>query len=160
MVSSIWYYPSRFRRYLLVLPLLCFIFSGCDTEYTTIPDCEVYLRRNIINEGFLTAGAYIYVAEPVLERDILGYGGIIVVYTYDPVEPYCAFDLACPNCVSPTIRISEPDDMLVCTCETCGERYDLFYGNGNPLDGISKVYLKKYSAYIDPGNELYIIVTP
>ena len=51
------------------------------------------------------------------ESEHLGYGGIVVVHGDDTQEPYYAFDIACPNCVSPSIRVSVPDSVtLVCTC--------------------------------------------
>lgn len=140
--------------------LFCSILVGCEPEHTKIPDRAVYLRRNINDEGLLSAGKYLYVTTPTLDSDRLGYAGIIVVYSYDELEPYCSFDLACPNCVSPTIRVGVPSDLLVCTCPECGERYDLFYGLGIPLRGISKVAMKKYTAYIDPFDNRYIKVEP
>ncbi len=143
-----------------IVMMCCLLLLGCQTEQTRIPDCAVYLRRNINNAGLLSPGKYLYVKTPLLDSDRLGFGGLIVIYSYDELEPYCAFDLACPNCVSPSIRISEPNDQLVCTCPECGERYDLFHGLGVPLRGISKVGLKKYTAYIDPFNNFYIIVVP
>ena len=140
----------------LIFPL---ILGSCLTEDSPIPDREVYLRRNIISTNLLSPGSYLYITVPELSSDRLGYGGLIVVYTYDETEPYCAFDVTCPNEATPTIRISEPDDLLICTCETCGERYNLMFGLGTPMDGISKYGLKKYTAYIDPNNDQYIIVT-
>lgn len=143
-----------------VAALLCSVFFSCETEHTKIPDCAVYLRRNINDERLLSPGNFLYVKTPKLSSDRLGYAGIIVVYTYDELEPYCAFDLACPKCVSPNIRVGEPDNMLVCVCPQCGERYNLFYGLGTPLKGISKVGLKKYTVYKDPSNNDYIKVEP
>lgn len=143
-----------------VVVVLCSILVSCETEHTKIPDCAVYLRRNINDEGLLSPGKYLYVKTPTLSSDRLGYAGILVVYSYDALEPYCAFDLACPNCVSPTIRVGVPNDLLVCKCPQCGESYDLMNGLGSPIKHISKVGLKKYTAYIDPYDERYIKVEP
>ena len=132
---------------------------ACETEQDRIPNVPVFLKREINGIKLWSPGNYYYITTPV-GNDRLGYGGLIVAYCYDELEPYCAFDLACPHCVSPTIRVSEPNEMLVCTCPNCGERYDLLYGMGIPLDGISKWPLKEYSAYISPSNSLFIEVTP
>lgn len=120
----------------------------------------VFLKRNISQIDLLSPGKFFYITTPTLSSDRLGYGGLVLAYCYDELEPYCAFDLTCPYCLSPTIKVGEPDSMLVCTCPGCGERYDLFYGMGIPLEGISKWPLKEYSAYISPSNSLYIEVTP
>jgi len=143
-----------------VLVVLCSMLVSCETEHTKIPDRAVYLRRNINDAELLSPGKYLYVITPTLSSDRLGYAGIIVVHSYDALEPYCAFDLACPNCVSPTIRISEPNDLLICNCPQCGESYDLMNGLGYPTKHISKVGLKKYTAYIDPYDDRYIKVEP
>jgi hypothetical protein len=157
---------NRLHRQSLLLVLLLLI--GCNTDETRIPNYEVSLRRNInssksdefLQAGFLKAGDCIYCTTRKLSSDRLGFGGVIVVYTFDPSDPYCAFDLACPNEADASIKIGKPDDMLVCTCEKCGERYNLMFGLGTPMDGISKYPLKKYSAYVDPNDDQYIKVTP
>lgn len=143
-----------------VLALLCSVLSGCEIERTKIPDCPVYLRRDMYVNGLRDPLAFIYVTTSQSNFDRLGYGGIVVVHREDIQEPYCAFDIACPNCVSPSIRVSVPDSMLKCTCLNCGEKYDLFFGIGNPLKRISKVGMKKYSTYEDSGDPRYIIVEP
>lgn len=155
-------YPPVLRVTLIGLTVLCCsVLISCEIEHTKIPDCAVYLRRDIYNEGLLPPSSFLYVTSRKIEIERLGYGGIVVVHRDDPQEPYCAFDLACPNCVSPSIRVGEPDSMtLVCACPECGENYDLFFGLGTPINGISKVGMKKYSAYLDPGNDRYVIVEP
>lgn len=143
---------------LIMLTLLLTV--ACETEKDRIPNMPVFLKRNVNQIDLLSPGKYYYIATPTLSSDRLGFGGLVLAYCYDELEPYCAFDLACPYCATATIQVSEPDSMLVCTCPNCNERYDLFYGMGIPLEGISKWPLKKYSAYIDPSNSLYIVVSP
>lgn len=145
--------------------LLCFLLSGCEIEQTKIPDYPVFLRRNINEIELFEPGDYLYVKPaastpntPVPSSDRLGYGGILLVFCHDALEPYCAFDIACPNCVSPSIRVSEPNDILVSTCPECGEAYDMLHGLGIPTKKISRVGMKKYKVYIDPADERYIIV--
>ncbi len=138
--------------------LLCSVLFSCEIEQTKIPNCDVYLRRNIYNEGLVGPSTFLYVTTPNSNLERLGYGGIVVIHREDLQEPYCAFDIACPNCVSPSIRVSKPDSMtLVSTCPNCGEHYDLFFGIGNPLKRISKVGMKKYTTYSD---DRYIVVEP
>lgn len=139
------------------LALLGFSLCGCESEYTTIPDAAVDLRRSISNYRLYDQGAYLYIDENAYRVDYerYGFGGVIIVHTYDPLDIYCAFDISCPNEKSQTVRISEPDDMMVCTCEGCGERYDLLMGTGFPMDGISNIPLKKYTVSWD---DLYIYV--
>lgn len=140
--------------------LLCSLLLSCEIERTKIPDCAVFLKRNI-NEGLLAIPSFLYVTSTNLEEEYLGYAGIVIVHRGDMEEPYCAFDIACPNCVSPSIRVSKPDSMtLICSCPVCGEHYDLIFGLGNPTKHISKVGMKKYSTNIYPNNERYIIVEP
>lgn len=149
----------RFRNIGLLL-LTTLVTLACETEKDRIPDVPVFLKRSISQIGLLSPGTYYYITTPALSSDRLGYGGLVLAYCYDELEPYCAFDLTCPYCLSLTNKVSEPDSMMVCTCPGCGERYDLFYGMGIPLEGISKWPLKEYSAYINPSNSLYIEVTP
>lgn len=133
---------------------------ACETEQDRIPNVPVFLKRNINQINLLSPGSYYYISQPTLSSDRLGFGGLVVAYCYDELEPFCAFDLACPYCASASIRVSEPDDAMVCTCPNCGERYALFYGLGIPQEGISKWPLKKYTAYISLSNPLYIEVIP
>jgi len=146
----------RSRSLLMMIGILLLI-VGCESKETTIPDRPVYLRRNLVENNLLPVGSYLYVTQPV-GSDKLGFGGIIIVHTYE--DDYCAFDLACPKEQTPSVRIGKPNELLICTCESCGEQYDLMYGLGTPLKGISKVPLKRYSAYIDPFDDQYIVVEP
>jgi nitrite reductase/ring-hydroxylating ferredoxin subunit len=79
----------------------------------------------------------------------LGYGGIVVVHTYE--NKYCAFDMSCPVEAEANVRVYT-DFTGVATCEKCGAEYLLIDGNAFPQKGNSKFTLKKYSVYY---NELY-----
>jgi nitrite reductase/ring-hydroxylating ferredoxin subunit len=142
------------HKHLLLFVLLAGL-SGCDGYVSSIPDMEVYLKRNLTTEKLNTFGAYLYVTEPVLAIDRIGFGGLLIVHAQDNI--FYAVDLACPHEVDPDVRISPPDVMGICKCPTCGEEYDMSYGMGTPRKGISKETLKHYNVSFDDND--YIIVT-
>lgn len=138
---------------LCIFASFCF---SCVPADTGIPDYPVYVKRNIDTEKLVNFGSYLYLKDRQLEKDRIGYGGILVVKAFDGF--YYAFDLCCTNEKDPKILISPPTESLTCTCETCGEVYDMSFGLGVPTKKLSKVPLKRYSTYIDEYN--YLIVSP
>jgi len=73
--------------------------------------------------------------------DHYGYAGVIVyVPILPPItgEPYCAHDLACPNCAKKQLRRQCQMTGMMAVCPECKEQYDLSFGVGNPQQGISK----------------------
>jgi len=135
----------------VVLPAL---FTSCEPVETGIPDCEVYIKRNIDIYKLFDYGSYLYIDKRVIENDRIGYGGIIIVKAFDGL--FYAFDLTCTKEKDNSIIIGKPNEMLVCTCESCGEQYDLSFGGGAPTKSISKLPLKRYSTSIDGLNNIYV----
>ena len=132
------------------------LFISCEPVETGIPDFPVSIKRNIDIYKLVNYGSYLYITEQEVDRDRIGFGGIIVVKAYDGI--YYAFDLACTNEKNSSIIVGRPGETLICTCKTCGEVYDLSFGLGTPTKGLSKLPLKRYNTYIDDYN--YLIVTP
>ena len=132
------------------------LFTSCKPVETGIPDFPVYIRRNIDTYKLINFGSYLYIDQRQLDKDRIGYGGILVVKAFDGF--FYAFDLACTNEKDASILIGKPGETLISTCESCGEQYDLSFGLGIPTKKISKLPLKRYSTAIDEYN--YLIVTP
>lgn len=145
-----------FAGMVLALTIPAFL-TSCESDEPGIPDCAVYIRRNIDTYKLFNYGSYLYINKRELEKDRIGYGGILVIKGALERE-YYAFDIACTNEKDASICIGKPGETLICTCESCGEQYDLNFGNGIPTKKISKLPLKRYSVSIDDYN--YLIVTP
>lgn len=149
-------YKKNLSRKLLLFLSLILLFISCEPVETGIPDFPVYIKRNIDIYKLVNFGSYLYITKQEKDIDRIGFGGIIVVKAYDGI--YYAFDLSCTNEKSSSIIVGRPGETLNCTCETCGEVYDLSFGLGTPTKGLSKLPLKRYNTYIDDYN--YLIVTP
>ena len=132
--------------------------AGCQDYVSSIPDSPVYLKRNIYTDKLSNPGEYLYINAPKLATDRIGYGGILIVHSYDVNDNggYYAFDLACPVEADRNVKIGRPDQGLICKCDSCGEKYDLSLGLGVPLNHISKEGLRRYNAHLDGNN---IIIT-
>ncbi|MDP4277522.1 MAG: hypothetical protein Q8914_07800, partial [Bacteroidota bacterium] len=65
------------------LLLTAFALSDCDSEYTTIPDREVYLRRDIDVIKLNAPGTYKSFTKAELTSDRLGFGGLMVVHAFN-----------------------------------------------------------------------------
>lgn len=87
---------------------------------------------------------YYYDGKFLKARDVTDYYGYAGVIVYVPVippatgEPYCAHDLACPDCAKKQLRRQCQIEGMRAVCPECHEQYDLSFGIGNPLQGISK----------------------
>lgn len=82
-----------------------------------------------------------------LLSDRVGYGGILVITGLD--AKYHAFDLSCPVECRRDIRVEV--DGLFAVCPMCGEKYDIFYGIGNPTQGIAHETLRRYTCLYTNG---------
>lgn len=142
------------RTLILSTVLLVIILMACDGYISSIPDREVYFKRNINTENLSPFGAYLYVTDRLFEVDRVGFGGLLIYHAQDNV--YYAVDLACPKEVSPTVRISPPDDLGMCECDSCGEIYDMTFGQGTPTKGISKEALRHYTVSFDENDFIFI----
>ena len=131
--------------------VLIFILSlqNCDTTYrSSIPSAPVYIELNLNYEDadlipiqaakFFTRGQNINLAV-----ESAGYGGVLVYHALD--NNYYAFDAACPHEASPSVIVRMDDDNIHATCRKCQSRYDLSYGNANPVSGPSREALRRYT---------------
>jgi hypothetical protein len=146
---------SRRNDVALLLSLFLVLFmTGCNVHDTSIPERQVYLRRNIITENLTAFGSYLYVDKPKFATDRIGFGGIIIIHAND--ANYYAFELACPVEINEKILIGKPDALLKCKCSICGEIYNLDFGLGVPLNKISKEGLRRYNVSIDDYNNITV----
>ncbi|MDR2533835.1 MAG: (2Fe-2S)-binding protein [Tannerellaceae bacterium] len=129
------------------------ILASCETTYrSSIPAAPVYIEINLDFEDadllpiqaskLFTRGQNINLA---VER--AGYGGVLVYHALD--NNYYAFDAACPNEADPSATVQVDADRLHAVCRKCDSRYDLSYGNGNPVSGPSREQLKRYRAALN-----------
>jgi hypothetical protein len=137
--------------------LLAFLmgFSGCRDNESSIPDMPVYLMRDINVAGLRDPGTYLYVSTPKLATDRIGYGGLLIVHSSNVLngsDGFCAFDLSCPVEHKWDVRIRKPDQNLICVCDSCGEKYDLKFGDGTPTNNISREPLRRYNVRVDYEN--------
>ncbi len=141
------------KKKFALLPILFVLMAGCTGYVSSIPDREVYFKRNINTENLTPFGAYMYVTT-VRGIDRIGFGGLLIYHAQDNV--FYAVDLACPKEVTYNIRISPPDDLGMCKCETCGEVYDMTFGQGSPTKGIAKEPLRHYTVSFDENDYIFI----
>lgn len=142
------------KKSFALLTILFALMSGCTGYVSSIPDREVSFKRSINTENLTPFGAYMYVTAPVYGVDRIGFGGLLIYHAQDNV--FYAVDLACPKEVTYNIRISPPDDLGMCKCETCGEVYDMTFGQGSPTKGISKEPLRHYTVSFDENDFIFI----
>lgn len=138
-----------------LLSLLCLAASaalclaGCDSvSDTRIPYADVHLTFHTVADWNVhgvkgdAADYCIYVRSPKFttpanfpytDLDRTGYGGILLVT--DVVGECVAYDLACPYCVRPEVRLTVPAGELYAGCSTCGSTFDIFTNHGNPRTG-------------------------
>ncbi len=146
---------SLFLCFALIMAIMPSFFCSCVEEERPIPYRDVFIRRNIDIYKIVNYGSYLYIDKRELERDRIGYGGILVLKAMDGF--YYAFDLACTKEKDASIKIGKPNAALVCKCPVCSEEYDLSFGLGVPSKGISKLPLQRYNVSIDEYN--YLIIT-
>ncbi len=142
------------KKMFALLTILFVLMAGCTGYVSSIPDREVYFKRSINTENLTPFGAYMYVTAPVFSVDRIGFGGLLIYHAQDNV--FYAVDLACPKEVTYNIRISPPDDLGMCKCVTCGEVYDMTFGQGSPTKGISKEPLRHYTVTFDENDFIFI----
>lgn len=139
---------------LLPILLLAWSMAGCEGYVSSIPDQPVYFKRNLNTSNLSPFGSYLYITAPELASDRIGFGGLLVYHAQDNV--YYAVDLSCPKEVNPKVRIGKPSDAGMCRCDSCGEIYDMSFGQGIPTKGISKEPLRHYTVNIDENDYIFI----
>ena len=127
---------------ILLLPLWC----SCGRYQSPVPDFPVHLERDLNTLNCLFPGDYWMLTSPHYAVDATGYAGVLLVKGFDGA--YYAFDLCCPVEASQAVRVGKPDEVLCVSCPKCGETYDLGFGQGTPMNGISEYPLKRYTVYL------------
>ncbi len=133
------------KKYVCVLCLFLGLFSCNDPEQlSSIPNYTVFLERNLNLEAqeLLAQGGSKAFVIPIKQTDAFGYGGIIVYHSSFNWGEFYAYDMACPNEVSRTVRVYP--DMIQAKCEKCGSIFSL--ETGNCVAGEAKEGLKIYQA--------------
>ncbi|MDR1592291.1 MAG: hypothetical protein LBS16_05350 [Prevotellaceae bacterium] len=119
--------------------------TGCNgVGKHPIPDVPVYLDINITRDApeLNALGGYKEFIEPTNINQALGYGGIIIIRTFE--DAMCAFDLSCPHEASPTVRLI-PDNVGQARCSVCQTVFNIGYGTGFAVSGIARFPLKQYA---------------
>jgi hypothetical protein len=113
----------------VVLALAC-----DDNSESIIPSYRVYLDLNLNFYTVLkTPGGYQAITERPNASSYIGYGGVLVVCTYD--GNYYAYDLSCPYEKKPDTKLSV-DASMKAVCKKCGSEYNgIFWGNRAPSAG-------------------------
>jgi nitrite reductase/ring-hydroxylating ferredoxin subunit len=131
--------------------------AACSDEFvSSIPDYQVYLRRDLnflgdFNLSMPNGCKTFTKKENALDE--LGFGGILVCRSTDGASLY-AFDMACTNEFSRTVRVY-PDGMGNAVCEKCGAKFIIGYGTGNCIEGEAKEPLKPYRVHVS-GTEIIV----
>lgn len=103
-----------------------------------------FIPQNINSYLVVNKDGYLLNGKDFLPRtftDYYGYAGVVIFVNGN--QDYSAFDLCCPNCV----RFDHPChvDGIFAVCPICGEEYDLSWGLGTPMHGISRYRMKRYN---------------
>ena len=142
-------------KYCLFTTVLAIILASCnDNIRSSIPDYPIYLHLDLTAQYSTfknSTGQFISTEKGIIltANDRIGFGGVVVctAITLDDYgnTQYYAFDMACPYEVKNTIKVY-PDitGLPYLVCEKCGSVFDVGFGNGNPLSGPSKEFLKRY----------------
>jgi len=138
---------------LLVIFFLLASTNACKDDYTSvIPYVRINMDIPTANhiEFNIPGGAAYF--------EGYGYGGVIIVNNWgDTTNPFLAFDAACTNEVSPTVRVEVTDSGSgIATCPICGSQFMLLGSSGSPIKGPAKQPLRQYRALSANGR---IIVT-
>jgi Rieske Fe-S protein len=138
-------------RIILILMLLLAAGNSCKNDSNSIiPYVIVEMNINPTNyiELNIPGGAAYFRNE--------GFGGVLIVNNWgDELSPYLAFDAACTNEVSSSVRVEAQNDGTA-ICPKCGSKFMIFGSAGMPLKGPARHPLKQYRALSSNGR---IIVT-
>ena len=140
-----------------IILLTAFMLMGCKSTNwkSSVPDFAIHLEINTRTGMFVNfvpdnitsymivdkAGFHLNgITQPLTVMDAYGFAGTVIYI--DGMHPYGAYDLCCPHC----LKQDQPCyiDGMFAVCPTCGERYDIYSGNGIPQQGISNEPLKEY----------------
>ena len=142
---------KRFLFSLLIL-LAC---SCSKFEESDIPYAPVYLEIDLRFGDKDLVGIYNHksITKARTAGEKTGYAGVLVVCGIDSYgnTTYFAFDLCCPHEAKRNITI-EPNNTGTAICPECGTEYDIAYGTGAPVKGVSKYPLRKYAVSSNSSN--------
>jgi nitrite reductase/ring-hydroxylating ferredoxin subunit len=82
------------------------------------------------------------ITSPRKAGEYVGYSGVLVICGFD--NNYYAYDLCCPNESSKSIKVVA-NDIGQAVCPKCGTVYDIGYGSGAPVQGVSKYAMRRYN---------------
>jgi len=111
---------------------------------STIPYARVYLTLDLRYEDKDIVGILNHksITSPRKSGEYVGYSGVLVICGFD--NNYYAYDLCCPNEASKSIRVVA-NDIGQAVCPKCGTVYDIGYGSGAPVQGVSKYAMRRYN---------------
>ena len=138
-----------------ILIFCCILLShlSCTDEYDNpIPVAPVYLRLDLTHKDkeLKTSPSYKEYTDkninPV-QGERRGFGGILVVHTYD--GKFVAFDRACPYEVRANVTVEVDNAVLYATCPECGSKYEIGHpGTGIRYEGVTTHGLRLYSTTV------------
>lgn len=141
-----------------LLTFLCIGFSACKYAPKSVtPLSPVYLEAYLQQSTYhnlLAPGGIVLLKQHKGEQDRLGFGGLILVHSWDLWQFY-AFDLSCPFENRADIRLKEENSLL--SCPVCATKYEVLNGSGLPISGIGSKPLKRYQTRYNTNRYLLIV---
>lgn len=90
-------------------------------------------------------GSYKTFTTPRLDKEQLGFGGLLVVHG-DVEGTLYAYDLACPKEDSRSSLVVPQPGGVTAICPTCKTHYSILLGTGHVMSGPSEEPLQRYRA--------------
>jgi nitrite reductase/ring-hydroxylating ferredoxin subunit len=137
-----------------ILLILCFI-ASCDTVYfNPIPYAPVNFKIYLSGEDIDLVGSTkskLFV-KPRSVGESVGFGGLLV-YNVEGSgsDLFYVYDLTCPHEANRSIKVAVVETIYA-KCPTCGSKFEIYSGIGNPISGPSKYSLKRYTGISISGN--------
>ena len=150
-------------KILLVFMFVAFTFSCDKSVFNPIPNATVLLYLHLDTDAYdmglravNSAKTYPNPNHAFNSIERTGYGGILVFHGQENgAEAFFAYDMACPNEASPTVKVVV-ENTLFARCPKCKSKYEIWSGIGNPVEGPSKYSLKRYTNVSINGNTVTI----
>lgn len=152
-------------RFLFVITSVLFFFlSSCGKEEdeNIIPGYPSFkVDLNNLDKELRTAGAIKTFTKPRLDRESIGFSGLIVVSGWaqdDGVPVLYAFDLCCPNEKRRDVMVTPSEKDGTATCKTCGKTYELHFGGYEKgTSSKSRFKLQPYRVRNESNNTVFYI---
>lgn len=122
--------------------------SAVDHNLANIGSMSVYIKAadKSAYDKQLTGvkGVQTFIA-PRLSNEYIGYSGLLIINTGSTLNPtpFAAFDLCCPHERLEAIRVVPTNDGTA-KCPKCGSVYDIIFGTGQVMKGVSSEKLQTY----------------